>query len=216
MILDPKKTTVAYRCPSCGAGVMSVVGLFDLGADMMRLKCDCGQSAMTVVYSKDGRVRMNVPCFLCPNPHSFTVSSSVFFKDDLFLLPCPYSDISIAMTGNTNKVKAELARSELELLELIEKSGAENLDRLREQNDFYANPEIVEIVTYMLRELDEEGKISCSCPDGVEGDYVIDFLDNEINIECKNCHCKKSLRADSLMAAHDLLNLDNLTLEPKT
>lgn len=216
MILDPKKTTVAYRCPSCGAGVMSVVGLFDLGADMMRLKCDCGQSAMTVVYSKDGRVRMNVPCFLCPNPHSFTVSSSVFFKDDLFLLPCPYSDISIAMTGNTNKVKAELARSELELLELIEKSGAENLDRLREQNDFYANPEIVEIVTYMLRELDEEGKISCSCPDGVEGDYVIDFLDSEINIECKNCHCKKSLRADSLMAAHDLLNLDNLTLEPKT
>lgn len=216
MILDPKKTTVAYRCPSCGAGVMSVVGLFDLGADMMRLKCDCGQSAMTVVYSKDGRVRMNVPCFLCPNPHSFTVSSSVFFKDDLFLLPCPYSDISIAMTGNTNKVKAELARSELELLELIEKSGAENLDRLREQNDFYANPEIVEIVTYMLRELDEEGKISCACPDGVEGDYVIDFLDSEINIECKNCHCKKSLRADSLMAAHDLLNLDNLTLEPKT
>lgn len=216
MILDPKKTTVAYRCPSCGAGVMSVVGLFDLGADMMRLKCDCGQSAMTVVYSKDGRVRMNVPCFLCPNPHSFTVSSSVFFKDDLFLLPCPYSDISIAMTGNTNKVKAELARSELELLELIEKSGAENLDRLREQNDFYANPEIVEIITYMLRELDEEGKISCSCPDGVEGDYVIDFLDGEINIECKNCHCKKSLRADSLMAAHDLLNLDNLTLEPKT
>ena len=216
MILDPKKTTVAYRCPSCGAGVMSVVGLFDLGADMMRLKCDCGQSAMTVVYSKDGRVRMNVPCFLCPNPHSFTVSSSVFFKDDLFLLPCPYSDISIAMTGNTNKVKAELARSELELLELIEKSGAENLDRLREQNDFYANPEIVEIVTYMLRELDEEGKISCSCPDGVESDYVIDFLDGEINIECKNCHCKKSLRADSLMAAHDLLNLDNLTLEPKT
>ena len=30
MILDPKKTTVAYRCPSCGAGVMSVVGISTL------------------------------------------------------------------------------------------------------------------------------------------------------------------------------------------
>ena len=215
MILDPKKTTVAYRCPSCGGGVMSVVGLFDLGADMMKLKCDCGQSAMTVIYGKDAKVRMTVPCFLCPNPHSFTVSSSVFFKDDLFLLPCPYSDISIAMTGNTNKVKAELARSELELLELLEKSGVDNFDSLRQKNDFYANPEIVEIITYMLRELDEEGKIECSCAEGVEGDYVIDFLDGEILIECKSCGCQKALPADSLMAAHDLLNLDKLTLEPK-
>ena len=216
MILDPKKTTVAYRCPSCGSGVMSIVGLFDFGADMMKLKCDCGASAMTVLYGKDSKVRMTVPCFLCPNPHTFTVSTSVFFKDDLFLLPCPYSDISIAMTGNTNKVKAELARSELELLELIEKSGVENLDSLHRNEDFYANPEIVEIITYTIRELDSEGNIKCGCPEGVEGDYTLDFLKDEIHVECKGCGCKKILRADSLMAAHDLLNLDELTLEPNT
>ena len=53
MILEEKKTTVAYRCPKCGGGIMSVVGFFKLAADMVKLKCDCGESEMTVVYSKD-------------------------------------------------------------------------------------------------------------------------------------------------------------------
>lgn len=216
MILDPKKTTVAYRCPSCGAGVMSVVGLFNLNADMVKLKCDCGESAMTLVYTNDSKVRISVPCVLCPNPHSFTVSSSIFFKNELFLLPCPYSDINIAMTGETNSVKAELARSELELLELLEKSGVDSFDALHSSAESYANPEVMEIVTYMLRELDEEGKIECNCQKDAEGDYELEFLENVAKISCKNCGCQKSIPTDSLMAAHDLLNADKLKLEPKS
>ena len=216
MILDPKKTTVAYRCPSCGAGVMSVVGLFNLNADMVKLKCDCGESAMTLVYTNDSKVRLSVPCVLCPNPHTFTVSSSIFFKNELFLLPCPYSDINIAMTGDTNKVKAELARSELELLELLEKSGVDSFDSLHQKSDYYANPEVIEIVTYMLRELDEEGKIECNCQNNGESDYELEFFDNTARISCKRCGCKKELPTDSLMAAHDLMNVDKLTLEPKS
>ena len=83
MIIDPKKTTVAYRCPSCGAGVMSVVGLFNLNADMVKLKCDCQGSAMTLIYSNEQespKVRISVPCVLCPNPHIYTVSSSIFLS----------------------------------------------------------------------------------------------------------------------------------------
>ena len=216
MILDPKKTTVAYRCPSCGAGVMSVVGLFNLNADMVKLKCDCGESAMTVVYTKDSKVRLSVPCVLCPNPHTYTVSSSIFFKDDLFLLPCPYSDINISVIGEQNKVKAELARSELELIELLEKSGIDSFDQIRAKGEEALNPEIVEIITYMLRELDEEGKIECDCPKDTEGDYEIEFLSDSVRVECKRCHCKKELFASSLMAAHDLLNADKLTLDPTT
>ena len=214
MILDPKKTTVAYRCPSCGAGVMSVVGLFNLNADMVKLKCDCGQSSMTLVYTPDSKIRLSVPCILCPNPHTYTVSSSVFFKNELFLLPCPYSDINIAMTGKTNKVKAELARSELELLELLEKSGVDSFDALHKTTDSYANPEVVEIITYMLRELDEEGKIECACQDNEEGDYELEFFENTAKISCKRCNCKKILPTDSLIAAHELLDTDKLILEP--
>jgi len=63
MVLNPKETTLAYRCPHCGAGVMSIVGLFTLTADMLKLKCDCGKSELTVVYS-DGKVRLTEKAFV--------------------------------------------------------------------------------------------------------------------------------------------------------
>ncbi len=216
MILDPKKTTLAYRCPSCGAGIMSVVGLFNLSAEMIKLKCDCGQSAMTINHSKDSKVRLSVPCVLCPNPHHFTVSTSIFFKDELFILPCPYSDITIAVSGEENKVKAELSRSELELLELLEKSGIDNFDELHSNSGFEINPEITEIITYVIRELDEEGKIECLCPADTEGDYEIEFLQESLIIRCKRCGAQKEINLASTMQAHALLESDKLVLEPTT
>ena len=220
MIIKSKQTTLAYRCPSCGAGVMSAVDIFKLSADMVKLKCDCSQSSMTAVYVKDEKnpkIRLTVPCIFCPNPHTFTVSSSIFFKDDLFLLPCPYSDMTVAVTGETDRVKAELSRSELELIELLEKSGISSLDEIprKTDNDAEQNPEIVETVLHALRMLDSEGSIECGCPKG-EGDYEISLNGGEAIIECKRCKQKKALRADSLMQAHALLELDKLTLEPTT
>ena len=216
MILDPKKTTLAYRCPSCGAGIMSVVGLFNLSANMVKLKCDCGQSAMTVSYSKDSKVRLSVPCVLCPNPHHFTVSTSVFFKDELFVLPCPYSDITIAVSGEENRVKAELSRSELELIELLEKSGLGSFDELHKGQSADILPEIEEMITFMIRQFDEEGKIECLCPSDAEGDYELEFLDESLIIRCKRCGAQKEINLCSTIQAHALLEADKLVLEPTT
>ena len=126
MVLETKQTTIAYRCPACGAGVMSAVGPFQLSAEMFKLKCSCGGSEMTVLKTKDGKIRFTVPCILCPNPHTYTVNASVVFGKDLFVLPCPYSDLNIAVMGDRDHVKAELSRSELELLDLLEKNLAAN------------------------------------------------------------------------------------------
>ena len=72
MILEPKKTTVAYRCPECGAGVLSVVDIFALSANRVKLKCDCGKSEMDVVIQSDDKIRLTVPCIFCRKPHVFT------------------------------------------------------------------------------------------------------------------------------------------------
>ena len=53
MVLDAKNTTLAYRCPKCGAAVMSGINIFSLTADMLKLKCSCGESDMTIVNSKE-------------------------------------------------------------------------------------------------------------------------------------------------------------------
>ncbi len=213
MVLDAKQTTVAYRCPHCGTGVLSAVGLFALSADMIKLKCTCGESEMSVVYSKDGKLRLTVPCILCPTPHSFTVNSSVFFKNDLFLLPCPYSDINICMIGEENKVKAELARTELELLDLLEEHGIENFDIFHKEQTL-TDPQILDIILFVINDLDAEGKIYCKCgeTDG-DGDYEVEMTEDGIKVSCKRCGASKTIPSDSLINAHEFLNCDSLTLE---
>ncbi len=215
MVLNSKQTTVAYRCPHCGAGVMSFVDPFVLSADMIKLKCDCGKSEMSVVYSNDGKVRLTVPCILCPKPHSFTVNSSVFFDKELFLLPCPYADINIAMTGEINNVKAELARSELELLQMLEKSGLESFEALRGENEkeLFSDPQIFDIIMFVINDLDAEGKIYCKCENEGEGDFEVEVLDDGIKVSCKRCGASRVIPTDGLLAATAFLNADCLYLE---
>lgn len=220
MILNAKQTTVAYRCPHCGSGVMSAVGLFSLtgSADMVKLKCTCGKSEMTVLYGKDGKIRLTVPCLACAKPHSFTVSTQVFFGKELFVLPCPYTDLNIAATGEINQVKAELARSELELLDLMEKSGIEDPERLRAEEKALPDPQIAEIVMFVIRDLDAEGKIYCKCKrendDAKEEcSYDAELRDDGILVRCTKCGASRLIPTDSGLSAHAFLNADALYLE---
>ena len=194
---------------------MSIVDPFALSADMVKLKCDCGKSEMAVVYSNDGKVRLTVPCIFCPKPHSFVVNSSVFFGKELFVLPCPYSDINIAMTGEINNVKAELARTELELLDILEKSGIESFEALRkeEEKQMFTDPQIFDIIMFVINDLDAEGKIYCKCEHEGEGDFEVEVLDDGIKVSCKRCGASRVIPTDGLLAANAFLNADCLYLE---
>lgn len=213
MVINQKQTTVAYRCPHCGAGIMSAVGLFALSADMIKLKCDCGHSEMTMVYSKDGKVRLTVPCIFCPTPHSFTLTSSLFFERDLFVLPCPYSDVNICFIGETNTVKAELARTELELLDILEENGVNDFSALHEEErKMLTDPQVLDVIMFVINDLDAEGKISCKCPQG-EGEYEVEVLDDCIRVSCKRCGATRDIPTDSMLSAHAFLHCDSLYLE---
>ncbi len=226
MVLDSKQTTVAYRCRECGAGVISAVGLFALSADMVRLKCPCHKSEMQIVYNKSaGQVRLTVPCIFCEKPHNFNVSSSLFFGKDLFVLPCPYSDINIGFVGDANLVKAELARTELELLDMLEENGIEDFKSLHGDEQILADPQIRDVVMYVIKDLDAEGKIYCKCypqgrdpiPDGeLEREdclYDAEITDKGIKVTCRGCGASCTLPADSMLTAHAFLNSDFLKLE---
>ena len=217
MVLEPKKTTVGYRCPHCGAGVISVASMLSLGADMLKLKCDCGESELSLVFSKDGLVRLSVPCFLCPKPHTFTVRKSLFFEKELFCLPCPYSDMNLCMIGDANLVKAELSRTELELMQILEENGVESFSALRDANagDELPDPEIRSIVTFVIKDLDAEGKIFCRCErkEDAEGNYDVEVGSDSVRVVCRDCGASREIRTDSYLAAHAFLNTDELHLE---
>lgn len=214
MILDPQKTTIAYRCPSCGGGVISAVGMFSLGADMVKLKCTCGESELTMVYTGDDKVRLSVPCLVCPKPHSFTVSRSLFFGRDLFVLPCPYTDLNLCFMGEMNHVKAELARSELELLDLMEKNGLANLDALHQQEEeLLPDPQVLDIIMFVIHELEAEEKIYCRCQNPHDSEFGCRMVEDGILVFCKTCGASRMIPVDNLLGAQAFLDCDSLRLE---
>ncbi len=212
MVIELKKSTVAYRCPSCCAGVISIVDCFKLNADMVRLKCRCGKSEMTIVRSKDKKVRFTVPCLVCPNPHHFTVSEELFYDKELFVLPCQYTGINIAMMGDFNHVKAELARTELALLDLINETGDGHLMEMY-ADTYLSDPQVLEVVKFVVAELAREGSIYCNCPEGTEGDYEVDMSIEGLRVTCLNCGATKIVATNSIVQAADFLRSDSLTLE---
>lgn len=236
MVLNEKRTTVAYRCPDCGGGILSAVGLFNLSADMVKLKCTCGKSELKIIYNRDGTVRLTVPCLICAQPHTFTVRSSLFFSDELFVLPCPYSDINICFTGEMNRVKAELARTELELLDMLEENGITDFSALHGDEKDLGDPQILDIVLFVIDDLDAEGKIYCRChPDPALADgepstewespeetdtdapeasrYEAEVTDDGIKLTCRICGASRVIPTDSMLSAHAFLNADSLHLE---
>ena len=212
MVLSNKETTVAYRCPECGASVTSMVGIFSLTADMLRLKCPCGGSHLEIVYTKDKKIRLNVPCFLCPSPHSFLISSSMFFDKDLFALPCSYSGVDICFIGKQDKVADAMKKSEEELIELLGDTPFEALAANRGEKTEISDPQVLEIVMYVIRDLADEGKVRCNCPDG-EGDYDVEVLDDHVTVTCKNCGAHIDIPTMSVVAANDFLASDELILK---
>ena len=232
MVLESKQTTVAYRCPHCGAGVLSAVGMFSLAADMVKLKCTCGHSEMELVYSKDGKIRMKVPCIICPGGHSYTVSKNIFFGRDVFVLPCPVSDINIGFMGNIDHVKFELSRTELELLQILEENGVDSFKALHGEEDenLLTDPQIADIVMFVIHDLEAENKIyckcnpapaegehrcSCGCEDGETPERVYDaeITPDGIKVSCPECGCSRTIPTDGLLSAHAFLNADALYLE---
>ena len=214
MILQQTKTTVAYRCPHCGAGILSPVGVFKLNADRLVLKCQCGHSEMTITKSKDEKIRLEVPCLICRAPHNYTLSESLFFSGKLFLLPCHVSGLDICVLGQQEEVSEALDNQGRELARMLEEAGIDTLDvfSINEEKKELPDSQIYDILNLLVRELETDGKIYCECS---AGPYDVFFSEDgeSIVVACESCGNSKQFPADSVSAAVDFLNIDEIILE---
>lgn len=226
MILNPKTTHVAYRCPSCGYIVRGIAGAFGLGAqDMLRLRCTCGADAeMTILGSSDRRIRLTVPCLLCGKEHRYTLSDSLFYGKDVFHLSCPYTSLDVGFFGrNEGELTAATEKSTEELnalfAELCDKGAVSEEDE--EESDralpdgeeaFLPDAQIYDIVRFMVKELEADGAIHCPCGGG---EYEVELLEEGIRIFCPLCGAESLFSTNSLSAAQEFLSCDRLELHQK-
>ena len=221
MVLTPKtqkkQNDIAYRCPSCGAVVHGFIGNFAFSADMLRLKCPCGQSELVATISPDReKVRLEVPCLFCGQSHHYTVSRPLFFGERLFLLNCPYTNMDICFLGSEEEVSGALTQAEGDLARLLGDLGLEKLSELQPQDmdpdEVLPDARVYDIVRYVVKELEAEGSIDCPCHGG---EYELAVTDRGIAVYCPACHASYTFRTDSVSAAEDFLSCDSLTLSPR-
>ena len=209
MILDKKTSSVAYRCPECGQTVKGMVGAFSLSGDMMKLKCPCGGSEMVIERKKDSKLRLTIPCFLCPKPHIYTISESIFFGRDLFAFPCSYTGVDIGFSGSIDEVENAIKESDLALEEILGDAAFEDISCAK-GGDLFDDPQILDIVLFVIDDLASEGKIHCGC-DG-KGEYEVSIIKDTVNVKCKKCGRKAEISAGSTIAANAFLHCDEINL----
>ena len=115
MIKD-RDTTIGYHCPFCGMSILNNINIFSMNGNIIKIKCVCLGSELIVQIMKNNKYRITVPCILCPNSHSFTLSSGAFFKKELFSFSCKFTAINICFIGKGNRVYEALKQNEEELM----------------------------------------------------------------------------------------------------
>ncbi len=216
MILNPKQRHIAYRCPECGVATVGLVGKFALKANMLRLKCSCEKEpSLDIAITGEGKIRLSVPCIFCKQSHSYTLTEGIFFDKDKFMLNCPYSGMDIAFIGDEDSVNEELLRTERELETIMKGFDAQSLRDLQPQDmtedEILPDPAVYDTVRFVVKELEDEGKIHCPC--GIGEGYDIRFADGGIDVSCPSCGASVLLSVTSTHAAEDYVTLDSLELK---
>ena len=194
MIIQPKNTTIAYRCPTCGQAVKSMVGVFALSGDMIKLKCPKFDSEMKLTYTSDGKIRLSVPCFVCDTEHEFILSKESILNRPLTMLACPYSGMDICFIGTKENVEEQLQRAEEELYDLLEENDAlDYFDNGEEEYDGKVAPDLslLPMISTVAKELLYEGKIHCSCKEKQDDSLSSGDVDNMLLLGGKpenNCN----------------------------
>lgn len=215
MVIEHKKRHIAYRCPSCGVATVGLVGKFALSANLVRLKCSCGDGdTLDIGVAKDGKIRLSVPCLFCKQNHSYTVSEGVFFDRESFLLNCPYSGMDIAFIGDEQKITEELSRTEKEIERLLASLEAEELSDIQpkdmDEAEILPDPAVYDTLKFLIADLVDEGGVKCPCG---KGGYDLRFCDGGVMVVCESCGASYTFHATSPSIAEEYLSLDELTLK---
>ena len=213
MVIKPQETHVAFRCPSCGDLIYGFVGKFALTAGMVRLKCSCGESYLDISATQDGKMRLSVPCLFCKQNHNYTVSQSIFFGRDIFLLNCPYSNMDICFIGDKQKCDEQADRTGKELQRLLLDLEAEELKDIQPQDvdeeEILPDPTVYDAIRFLVKELEADGKIDCPCHSGC---YDLRYAPGGIQVFCPECEAAYFFSCASASAAEEYLNVDEIKL----
>lgn len=217
MIITPKETNIAYRCPKCGQGIKSVVGIFSLSGEKLKLKCPCKESELTIDKTRDNKYTITVPCIMCGSDHKFTLAASTFFDKDIFRYPCTYTGVDTCFVGVQDKVEEALDENEKEVIELYKSIGVEDPEEIlhpeygeNDNDEDIDDIDVLDTIMFVLRDLLDADAIKCKCD---TPEYDATMCSGYVKVFCHNCQASTDIPARSRSDADKFLECYELTLK---
>ncbi len=215
MTILQKQRNIAYRCQRCGVPTVGMIGKFALHANMLRLRCTCGEeSSLDINITGDKKIRLSVPCLFCRQNHNYVVSESIFFDKDSFMLNCPYTGMDISFISDEEGIKKELDRTEQELSRLLASFEAEELSDIQPEDmnddEILPDPAVYDTLRFVVKDLEAEGKILCPCGDG---SYDLRFAPGGVEVYCERCGGSYKFTATTPAIAEEYLSIDEIKLK---
>ena len=168
---------------------------------------------MEIHFRDDKKVRFSIPCVFCKSAHTYVVSESIVFDRDRFLLACPYANMDIAFLGSEGNVAIDTQRAEEELSRLLTNLEAEDLSDIQPEDmaneEILPDPELYDIVRFLVRELEEDGKVDCPCHNPT---LDFRFTEGGVEVYCMECGATYEFPVQSTAVARETLMLDEIVL----
>lgn len=229
MILESKENAVTYRCPVCGGHVLSMMGVFKLSGDLIKLKCACGGSEMTITRQGSDKIKLELPCLFCEDRHSYLIDRKQFFSQTAFSLTCRMTGLETCCIGDESAVRDYTEAQDEKLQAILRDCGYESLEdylmrtaaaRLlpeEEEEDeedevLIDEGEVIAAADFILSELSEEGRLHCGCEEG-EGDYAYAYQDGVLQIFCRTCSAETEIAMRTGADLRALIEIDEIELE---
>lgn len=211
--MNPKHNHIAFRCPDCTDVILGVIGESALSLNM-RLKCTCGASALDITPTTDKKIKLSVPCILCKENHTYTVSPGILFERDIFTLNCPYANVNIAFIGSSEKIEESVAESTSKLEKLLADMGAEAIEDIQpvdmDEDDIIPDAQVYDTVRFIVKDLESEGAVDCPCHCRT---YDLRYAPGGIQVFCQNCGATFDFKCETVSMAEEYISLKEIRLK---
>lgn len=198
MIKD-KHTAIGYHCPQCGMSVLNSVSMFSFSTagNLIKLKCMCAASELTINVTRDKKFRLTVPCIVCPSSHSYAVSPHIFFERELFSFSCKFTALNICFIGDRNNVTEAIDKNEQALLATFaEYDDSFDSDEMTELSDIFDwdDDEDAALLNELFGDFDESDE---SDEEDDDGEFGFDAFMQKIRNNTPNIKIYKNQNFDS-------------------
>jgi len=177
--------TVAIRCPQCGQMELASVSRFALTRGRsVKLKCSCGSHTLTIAM-KQGRVCLQVPCYLCESLHYLDYGPRAFWKANLEEIACTETCFQLGVFGGPSAVAGYAHPEFTELERLLEDSAFD---------DYFDHREVMGRALAHVNHLEDKGLLSCRCG---SQQISIDIFPDHLELTCDDCGEQMTVKAQN-------------------